>query len=76
LITFFIVQPRDGARRRIRLERDGEQDLGLMACKELGTLRAQPGSKPPMLHHNVLAIALANKLARIAWTWGPAKEGP
>ena len=28
-----------------------------------------------MLHHNVLAIALANKLARIAWTWGPAKEG-
>ena len=48
---------------------------GLMAFKELGTLRAQPGSKPPMLHHNVLAIALANKLARIAWTWGPAKEG-
>ena len=29
-----------------------------------------------MLHHNVLAIALANKLARIAWTWGLAKEGP
>ena len=46
---------------------------GGMGCagqgKELGTLRAQilDRSRQEALHHNVLAIALANKLARIAW---------
>ena len=37
--------------------------------KELGTLRAQilDRSRQEAVHHNVLAIALANKLARIAW---------
>ena len=38
--------------------------------KELGTLRAQildRSRQEARLHHNVLAIALANKLARIAW---------
>ena len=37
--------------------------------KELGTLRAQIliEAAKRRLHHNVLAIALANKLARIAW---------
>ena len=38
--------------------------------KKLGTLRAQildRSRQEARLHHNVLAIALANKLARIAW---------
>jgi hypothetical protein len=37
--------------------------------KELGTLRAQilDRSRQEAVDHNVLAIALANKLARIAW---------
>jgi transposase len=38
--------------------------------QELGTLGLKPWlqAAKKRLHHNVLAIALANKLARIAWT--------
>ena len=37
--------------------------------QELGTLRTRSWieAAKKRLHHNVLAIALANKLARIAW---------
>jgi len=38
--------------------------------EELGAVWAQPWleAAKKRLHHNVLAIALANKLARIAWS--------
>jgi hypothetical protein len=42
---------------------------GADPAAELGALRLKPWieAAKKRLHHNVLAIALANKLARIAW---------